>query len=172
ERNYAATKKELLAIVFALRKLRFYLAGRRFHLYTDHRALSFMFTQKGLNPMLERWLDELLDFDFTVEHLPGVLNVLPDHLSRLYSVESAVDFAARARAAAVCAPAPVRSVGLIRVDWKSLVADDWVPCTSSALGGGGVAPDQDLTSSGPGEWQPQLSCRPGASASMFVAAVV
>ncbi len=35
-------------------KLRFYVAGRRFHLYTDHRALSFMFTQKGLNPMLSR----------------------------------------------------------------------------------------------------------------------
>ncbi len=80
ERNYSATKKELLGIVFALRKRRFYLAGRRLHLYMDHMALSFMFTQKGLNPMLEHLLDELLEFDFSVEHLPGVLNVLPDHL--------------------------------------------------------------------------------------------
>ena len=144
ERNYAATKKELLAIVFSLRKLRFYLAGRRFHLYTDHKALSFMFTQKGLNPMLERWLDELLEFDFSVEHLPGVLNVLPDHLSRLYSIASSEDFAARARDAALRAPAPARVAGLIRLDWKSVVVDDWVPCPGSALGGGGAAPDPDF----------------------------
>ncbi|ORZ36025.1 hypothetical protein BCR44DRAFT_47291 [Catenaria anguillulae PL171] len=36
--------------------------------------------------MLEHWLDELLESDFEVEHLPGVLNVLPNCLSRLYSV--------------------------------------------------------------------------------------
>ncbi len=72
------TKKELLGIVFALRTLRYYLAGRRFRTYTDHKALLFIFTQMRLYPMLERWLDDLLKFDFSVEHLPGVLNVLPD----------------------------------------------------------------------------------------------
>jgi hypothetical protein len=101
--------------VFALRKIRFYLAGRRFHLYTDHKALPFMVTQRVLNPMLERWLDELLEFDFSVEHLPGVLNVLPDHLSRFYSLASGEGVAARAREAALCAPAPVRVAGLIRL---------------------------------------------------------
>ncbi len=60
ERNYSATKRELLVIIFALRKLRFYLAGRRFRLFTDHKALTYMFEQKRLNDMLERWLDELL----------------------------------------------------------------------------------------------------------------
>jgi hypothetical protein len=89
ERNYSATKKELLGIMFALRKLRYYLAGRRFELFTDHKALTYMFEQRKLNDMLERWLDEILDFDFTVTHIPGVLNVLPDCLSRLYALDSA-----------------------------------------------------------------------------------
>ena len=30
ERNYSATKKEFLGVIFALRKLRYYLAGKRF----------------------------------------------------------------------------------------------------------------------------------------------
>ncbi len=84
ERNYSATKRELLGLIFALRKLRFYLSGRKFHMYTDHKALTYMFEQKKLTDMLERWLDELLEFDFTVSHIPGILNVLPDCLSRLY----------------------------------------------------------------------------------------
>jgi hypothetical protein len=61
ERNYSATKRELLGIIFALRKLRYYLAGRRFHVFTAHKALTFMFEQKKLSDMLERWLDEILD---------------------------------------------------------------------------------------------------------------
>jgi hypothetical protein len=92
ERRYSATKRELLGVIFALRKLRFYLAGRPFVLYTDHQALTHMFTQRHLNDMLCRWFDEIMEFDFKVEHLPGVLNVLPDCLSRLYPAGSAETF--------------------------------------------------------------------------------
>ncbi len=83
ERNYSATKKELLGMIFALRKLRFYLAGRRFFMYTNHKALEYMLGQRKLSDMLERWLDEILELDISVEHIPGVSNVLPDCLSRL-----------------------------------------------------------------------------------------
>ncbi len=71
ERNYSATKRELLGIIFALRKLRFYLAGRRFHVYTYHKALTYMLEQKKLSDMLERWLEEILEFDFTISHIPA-----------------------------------------------------------------------------------------------------
>ena len=54
ERNYSATKKELLGIMFALRKLKFYVAGRRFTVYTDHKAPTHMLTQRKLNDKLER----------------------------------------------------------------------------------------------------------------------
>ena len=144
ERNYSATKRELLGIVFALRKLRFYLAGRRFVLYTDHKALTYMFEQKKLNDMLERWLDELLEFDFTVTHVPGVLNVLPDCLSRLYAVESSREFHAKAALLAAGAP-PVEleagaPVGLPGPPWDDFVVahqSDWLPHLPFALGGGG-----------------------------------
>jgi transposase InsO family protein len=84
ERNYSATKRELLGIVFALKRFHYYLHGRRFTLFTDHKALTYMFTQSNLNPMLSNWLETLLEHDFEIIHRPGILNILPDALSRIY----------------------------------------------------------------------------------------
>ncbi len=53
-------------------------------MYTDHKALEYMLEQRKLSGMLERRLEEILEFDFSVEHIPGLTNVLPDCLSRLY----------------------------------------------------------------------------------------
>ena len=85
ERNYSATKRELLAVMFALRKFHQYLWGNPFTLYTDHRALCYLHTQKMANAMMINWLDTLLKYTFKVIHLPGLQNVLPDHLSRLFT---------------------------------------------------------------------------------------
>lgn len=84
ERLYNTTKRELLAIVFGLKKFHHYLYGRKFYVYSDHRALTFLHTQKNLSPLLNTWLTTLLDYQFECVHLPGVLNILPDCLSRLY----------------------------------------------------------------------------------------
>jgi len=87
ERRYSATQKELLGIVFALTKLRQYLWGKHFTLYTDHRALTYMHSQKDMNSMLTNWQETILDFNFKVVYRPGVLNVLPDALSRQFPQE-------------------------------------------------------------------------------------
>jgi hypothetical protein len=84
QRNYSATKRELYAIIFALNYFRDFLYLSHFELFTDHRALTYIFTQKQLTPMLSEWLGTLLDFDFAVTHLPGIKNVLADALSRCY----------------------------------------------------------------------------------------
>jgi transposase InsO family protein len=84
ERNYSATKLELLGIVFALKSFRQLLFGQKFTLFTDHRALVYLFSSKTPNPMFHNWLETLLEFDFLVVHRPGVQNILPDHLSRIY----------------------------------------------------------------------------------------
>ena len=34
--------------------------------------------------MLSNWADYLLQYNFTIVHCPGVLNILPDYLSRMY----------------------------------------------------------------------------------------
>ncbi|KAH6583422.1 hypothetical protein BASA61_008041 [Batrachochytrium salamandrivorans] len=84
ERNYSATKRELLAIVFALGKFHYYIWGSHFDLFTDHRALTFIFSQKNLNSMIINWLEILLSYSFSIHHRPGILNILPDTLSRLF----------------------------------------------------------------------------------------
>jgi hypothetical protein len=84
ERNYSATKLELLGIVFALKSFRQLLYGQQFTLFTDHRALVYLFSSKSPNPMFHHWMETLLEFDFLVVHRPGLQNILPDQLSRLY----------------------------------------------------------------------------------------
>jgi transposase InsO family protein len=84
ERRYSATQKELLAIVFALNKFHYYLWGRHFTLYTDHRALTYIHSQKDMSPMMTGWHDTILNYHFKIEYKPGIMNILPDHLSRLF----------------------------------------------------------------------------------------
>jgi hypothetical protein len=85
--NYSATKRELLAIVFCLQRMRQLLYGIRFRLHTDHRALTFVFTTERISYAIHDWIDVIFDFDFEIVHAPGLLNVLPDALSRLYPSE-------------------------------------------------------------------------------------
>jgi hypothetical protein len=82
--NYSATKRELLAIVFCLQRMRQLLYGIHFRLHTDHRALTFVFTTERISYAIHEWIDVIFDFDFEIVHAPGILNVLPDALSRLY----------------------------------------------------------------------------------------
>jgi transposase InsO family protein len=85
ERNYSATKRELLAIRFALGKFRYYIWGSRFTMYSDHAALTYLHSQSQLNPMLAGWYEDIFEYDFVIVHRPGILNILPDHLSRFYT---------------------------------------------------------------------------------------
>jgi hypothetical protein len=98
ERAYAATKREMLALVDALRHFRHMLAGVHFHVYTDHKALTFLHSQKEVSDHLARWWEFVSPFDFTLHHLPGVQNVLADHLSRVYAPRAEGDGPPDARA--------------------------------------------------------------------------
>ncbi|KAK4509772.1 uncharacterized protein ATC70_007074 [Mucor velutinosus] len=84
QRRWSTTKRELYAIVLALRKFQTYIYGRAFRVLTDHRALVYLHSQKVVNPMMAGWIETILDFTFEVVHLPGAMNIFPDLLSRLY----------------------------------------------------------------------------------------
>ncbi|KAK9100712.1 hypothetical protein Scep_024142 [Stephania cephalantha] len=49
EKNYPTHDLELAAVVFALKIWRHYMYGEKFTLYTDHKSLKYLFTQKELN---------------------------------------------------------------------------------------------------------------------------
>ncbi|KAK9117261.1 hypothetical protein Sjap_016208 [Stephania japonica] len=82
EKNYPTHDLELAAVVFALKIWRHYLYGERFVLFTDHKSLKYLFTQKELNMRQRRWLEFLKDYDFSLEYHPGKANVVAHALSR------------------------------------------------------------------------------------------
>lgn len=82
ERNYPTHDLELAAIVHALKTWRHYLYGERFELYSDHKSLKYLFTQKELNMRQRRWMELLEDYDFGLHYHPGKANTVADALSR------------------------------------------------------------------------------------------
>ncbi|KAK8701329.1 hypothetical protein V6N13_019717 [Hibiscus sabdariffa] len=82
ELNYPTHDLELAAIVFALNIWRQYLYGEKCHMFTDHKSLRYLLTQKDLNLRQRRWMELLKDYDLVIEYHPGKANVLADALSR------------------------------------------------------------------------------------------
>ena len=82
ELKYPTHDLELAAIVFALKNLRHYLYGEKCEIYTDHKSLKYIFTQKELNMRQRRWLELIKDYDCTINYHPGKANVVADALSR------------------------------------------------------------------------------------------
>ena len=50
--HYAATEKEILAIVFSFDKFRPYLIGNKVVVHTDHSAIKYLMTKKDAKPRL------------------------------------------------------------------------------------------------------------------------
>ena len=83
ERNLGASQGELLAILFALEKLRGFLWGRRFRLECDHQALLTILENDGnQSAKLARWAQRLAAWDFEVVFRRGVDNGAADAMSR------------------------------------------------------------------------------------------
>jgi len=82
EQNYPTHDLELAAVVFALKIWRHYLYGETCEIYTDHKSLKYLFSQKELNMQQKRWIELLKDYDCTIHYHPGKANVVADALSR------------------------------------------------------------------------------------------
>jgi transposase InsO family protein len=82
EQNYPVHDKEMLAVIYALRKWRHYLLGKPVTVVTDHKSLEFFSSQPHLNERQARWLGLLAEFDYTIVHRPGKQNLVADALSR------------------------------------------------------------------------------------------
>jgi hypothetical protein len=84
ERNYPTHDLELAAVVFVLKSWRHYLYGETCDIYTDHKSLKYIFTQRELNMRQRRWLELIMDYDLTIQYHPGKANVVADALSRTH----------------------------------------------------------------------------------------
>ena len=82
ELNYPTHDLELAAVVHALKAWRHFLMGRRVEIYTDHKSLKYIFTQRELNMRQHRWIELIKDYDLSIHYHPGNANVVADALSR------------------------------------------------------------------------------------------
>ena len=51
-------------------------------IFTDHKSLQYLFTQKELNMRKMRWIELVKDYECTIEYHPGKANVVADALRR------------------------------------------------------------------------------------------
>ncbi|CAM8986894.1 unnamed protein product [Rhodiola kirilowii] len=83
QRNYSTTKKELLAVIFALEKFCPYLLGSKIVVFSDHAAIRYLMMKKESKPRLIRWILLLQEFDVEIKDMKGIKNTVADHLSRI-----------------------------------------------------------------------------------------
>jgi hypothetical protein len=90
ELNYPTHDLELAAVVHTLKIWRHYVMGTKCQVYTDHKSLKYIVTQKDLNLRQRRWLELIKDYDLEIRYHPGKANLVADALSRKEHVHSVV----------------------------------------------------------------------------------
>ena len=80
ERKWSTLEKEAFAIYFSLTKWEHYLRDAQFTLQTDHLNLTYL--NQETSPKVQRWKLAVQEYDFVVEHIKGVNNIVADGLSR------------------------------------------------------------------------------------------
>jgi hypothetical protein len=74
ELNYPTHDLELADVVHALKTWRRYLTGNRCEIYTNHKSLKYIFSQKELNMRQWRWIELIKDYDLGIHYHPGKAN--------------------------------------------------------------------------------------------------
>jgi hypothetical protein len=67
--------------MYDLKIWRHYVMGTKCQIYTDHKRLKYIFTQKDLNLRQCRWLELIKDYDLEIHYNPGKANLVVDALS-------------------------------------------------------------------------------------------
>ncbi len=85
ERNYSASERECLPLVYGITTCRPYLFGEHFTVDTDHAALRLLMSISDPSGRLMRWRLRLAEYTFDVRYKEGNLNCTADAVSRIPS---------------------------------------------------------------------------------------
>ena len=69
-----------------MQKLRSFLLGKHFTVYSDHQPLKYLLQANNVSPKVLRWRTMVGEFDFDVKYIPGGENVVADSLSCVFSI--------------------------------------------------------------------------------------
>ena len=86
EERYCVNELELLGVVWSIDYFKYYMYRKDLTLTTDHRALLSILKEhrsnKSYNSRLSRWINRLIHYNFTTEHMPVAKMGLVDYISR------------------------------------------------------------------------------------------
>ena len=82
EQRYCTARKELLAVVRALKHFKCYLYGQKITVRTDNSAVSWLHRSKDPVGQPARWIEVIDTYDITFQHRPGRKHGNADALSR------------------------------------------------------------------------------------------
>ncbi|EQB60017.1 enzymatic polyprotein endonuclease reverse, partial [Vairimorpha apis BRL 01] len=84
EVRYGISEKEMLAVYWGIKKFEYELRGRKFKIRTDHKALVEIRNKPYFNNnRINRWIEKIQEFDFTIEYRKPELMIVADTLSRI-----------------------------------------------------------------------------------------
>ena len=83
EVNYHSTKLEFLAMKWSIKHFQTYLLGHRFKVHTDNYLLTYFLTSPNMDAMKQRWINELVKYNFSLKYQKGKNNTMADALSRI-----------------------------------------------------------------------------------------
>ena len=82
--KWSTFEKEGYAIHQAIKKFHYLLRDIKFRIQTDHRNL--LFVNREASSKVLHWKWDIQEYNFDVQHIPGVENIAADSLSRLCSL--------------------------------------------------------------------------------------
>ena len=85
QHSYCTYEQEMLAILEGLLHWEDKLLGHEIIIITDHRTLEFFNTQRTMLLRQVRWYEYLSRFNYTIQYIEGVKNIIADVLSRMYT---------------------------------------------------------------------------------------
>ncbi|KAH9680140.1 hypothetical protein KPL71_026434 [Citrus sinensis] len=91
QKHYHSVFKEILAVKNGIKKFEYHLIGHHFLIRMDSSSFPNIFHFKGKTvpeKMLLRLKDWFSKYDFSVKHIKGSQNLIPDMLSRLSKLEN------------------------------------------------------------------------------------
>ena len=83
EVNYHSTKLRFLAMKWSIKHFQTYLLGRHFKVCTDNNPVTYFLTSPNMDAMKQRWINELVKYNFSLEYQKGKINTVADALSRI-----------------------------------------------------------------------------------------
>ena len=83
ERRHSAVIKEILGLIYILKSCQYFLRGSEIDIYADAKSISLIKSCSITSPYLARLSMELSQYEFSIHHIDGRINIVADALSRM-----------------------------------------------------------------------------------------